>query len=311
MERGMIEASSGKTGDRSRPDTDRVVVRCRSRRGFGVLLGTMAACVILIVWGNDRQPADPTEVLSLRGRAESPALPGPTIRLGTLNIHGFKGRDGVRDPARTAAALRDLDIVALQEVHSGWDELAGDQALQLGERLGMASLYAPFERRWWTNSFGTGLLTRVVPTSLLRIPLPGHDRNRFRNAVLMRFDHHGTPVNVLAVHLDNHQDHDHQLRTVVQLFLSLQQPAILLGDMNTGADDPQLQALLAEPSVTGHIDESSSGRQPLCGVDWIILRGLHCVRHEVRDLGASDHPALCAEVGILPEALSPPAVARN
>ena len=80
----------------------------------------------------------------------------PTIRLGTFNIHGGTGIDGRRDLDRVAECLRDLDFVALNEVH-GWSALSGsDQAEELGRRLGMQWLFASANQQWYYREFGNG-----------------------------------------------------------------------------------------------------------------------------------------------------------
>ena len=80
-----------------------------------------------------------------------------TIRFGAFNIHGGKGIDGRRDMDRVAECLRDLDFVALNEVH-GWSALSGsDQAELLGRRLGMQWLFASANEQWFYREFGNGL----------------------------------------------------------------------------------------------------------------------------------------------------------
>jgi len=68
-----------------------------------------------------------------------------------------------------------------------------------------------------------------------RSPLPTTRLRGLRNIVLTHVDVGGRRVVVLVTHLDVKTDHDQQLALVADLFLSLQEPAILLGDLNTPA----------------------------------------------------------------------------
>ena len=82
---------------------------------------------------------------------------------------------------------------------------------------------------------------------------------------------------------------------MISLYLALSEPAILLGDLNSDAGDPQIRRLLATPGVTDAVGKILGPRdQPR--IDWIITRGLRCVDAGIRDSGASDHQAVWAEL---------------
>ena len=251
----------------------------------------------LVVWcGSDRVPADPTEPLFLSGNVQHESLPRRSIRVGTFNIHGGKGRDGHVDLDRTAACLADLDFAGLNEVHGNPFGFGRDQAAELGRKSGMAWLFAPTERRWWHNHFGNGLLTRVALTGFHRIPLPSTQSCKYRNAVLTGFWAGEQKVQVLVVHVDRVRDRVAQLQAVSDLFLSLDEPAILMGDLNTPADDPHLKRLLSVPGVSDAVGEGLDGNAPAERIDWIITRGFRCVRAEYLPTDASDHPVVRAEL---------------
>ena len=50
------------------------------------------------------------------------------------------------------------------------------------------------------------------------------------------------------------------------------QPAVLLGDLNSDADDPQIRRLLALPGVVDPVGQVL-GREAPRRIDWIFLRG--------------------------------------
>ncbi len=217
------------------------------------------------------------------------------LRVGTFNIHGGKGRDGRRDLERTARSLEGLDVVGLNEVRGDWFAWQPDQAAELGRTLKMDSAFAPSEQIGWFDRFGNGLLSRLELTSVQRIPLPGTQRKRFRNAVLTGIRWNGRVVRLLTVHVDSTCDRVRQLELVSDLFLSLAEPALLMGDLNTRSNDPTLQRLLATSGVVDVLSMAESiERQPESHIDWILARGLKAVHAEIRDAGASDHPVVRA-----------------
>ena len=90
---------------------------------------------------------------------------------------------------RVAECLKGLDFVALQEVHGPrpWQRL--DQAGELGQRLGLAWLFAPNTRDWYCLDSGNGLLSGLPVEFWQRIPLADYGGRGFRNAVLVGLQH--------------------------------------------------------------------------------------------------------------------------
>ncbi len=270
----------------------------KCRRCWALLAVTaLLAGLVWRVW----QPAalGPAAGVTLEGSAgRTPeAQSRRTLRVGTFNIHGCTGRDGRRDVDRVAECLKGLDFVALQEVHGPWPWQKLDQAGQLGERLGLAWLFAPNTRLWLCKDAGNGLLSAVPVEFWQRIPLAAHGGRGFRNAVLVGLKHGNRTIRALLTHISrsSEEERTEQLRTVIALFLSLREPALLLGDLNSNADDPQIRRLLATPGVTDAVGKVLGGKdRPR--IDWIISRGLRCLAAEIHDSNASDHAALRVEL---------------
>lgn len=223
------------------------------------------------------------------------------IRLGTFNIHGGKGLDNRRDLQRIAAEIADLDFVGLNEVEGPFGLEEQNQAEELAARLNLSWLFAPAERRWWHYDFGNGALTSLPITAWQRIPLPRAHGKGFRNLVLLRSEFGGRPLNLLVTHIDRSDDRERsaQLRFVADIFLSLAEPAVLMGDMNSDDQHPELRRLLDTPGVVDPLVAIHGDDFPR-HIDWIFLRGLTPRDAGLNEAGPSDHPAVWTEVELTP-----------
>lgn len=261
-----------------------------SRRSLHVAAGLLLAAAI-VAHGNDRRPADPARGGGLQG-AVRVRPPADRLRVASFNIHG--GRDGQdhRDLAKTAISLEGVQLAGLNEVRGGW---RGDQTRYLGQRLGLAWLYAPSERRWWCNHWGNALLSAAPVVRWERQPLTGTRGKGYRNLLLADVAHFGTTVHLLLTHVDTTHDRAAQLQTVVDTFLKLPEPALLLGDLNSDASDPQVQRLLAAPGVIDCLAETAQNYRRR-RIDWIVARGLEPRAAGIRDDLASDHPCVWADL---------------
>jgi len=245
--------------------------------------------------------AGPAAGTELNGAPATGPVSPRTIRVGLYNIHGAKGLDGRRDLGRIADLLEGLDFIGLNEVHQRWT--TGNQAEILGKTLGMQWLFTPTERCWSGEHFGSAILSRVPIDSWQRIPLASPRGDGYRNVVLVRIPHQHETLNVLVTHIDPRKDRESQLRAVLSLFLSLDEPAVLMGDLNTRADDPQIVELLKFPGVTDCVS-ACGAPNPKNRIDWIFTRGLRCVQAGLKETIASDHPRIWAELE-LPAAATP------
>jgi endonuclease/exonuclease/phosphatase family metal-dependent hydrolase len=258
-------------------------------------------CVALAVGsivgiGADRRPLGPAAGTSLHGSAATPA-PRGTFRIGTFNIHGGRDAAGRFDLDRTASCLHGLHVVGLNEVYGRFPWQAADQAELLGRKTGLAWLFAPNTSRWYRDDFGNGLLSSLPVRSWRREPLHCTQGKGFRNLIVAELEHEGATIHLIVTHLDRVRDRKAQLEVVIQKFLALPPPAILMGDLNTTADDPQLARLLATPGVVDCVADGLAGKAPK-RIDWIIARGLRAVSAGIEDEGASDHPLVWAEVEV-------------
>lgn len=264
---------------------------------------------------SQHRPTGPAEGVKIGGTAifiekesRDDPIPGEIsrniLRFGTFNLHGCKGEDGRVDIARTALCLKNLDFVALQEVHGSGFFGGEDQTALLGKQLKMAWLFAPAVRQWYSLESGNGFLTNLPVSFWQRIPLASHRDYSYRNAVLVGVKHQNEKgdekiVNILLTHINRRYDEDRQaqLRAVIALFLSLREPAVLLGDLNSTKIDPQIADLIKNPEVTDAVGQFL-GPKDKDRIDWIFCRGLKCLRAGIMENDASDHPMVFAEMSV-------------
>jgi len=267
-------------------------------RGFRWLL--VATSLSALVWAGYRRTPCGSEVGTAFSHAEGRSLVDVDIasfRAATFNIHGGEGRDGRLDLQRTAECFRGADLVALNEVYGRhfWED--ADQAEILGRETNLDWLFAPSEHRWGHDHFGNAALTSLAVQSWQRFPLPRNYGHSCRNLLLAAFSHRGRTVRVVITHLDRSHDRDRerQLQLASDLFLGLDEPAILMGDMNTMADEPAMKRLLAAPGVGDPLAEVMGQATPR-RIDWILTRGLETLDAGLIDTGASDHPCIWADL---------------
>lgn len=177
-----------------------------------------------------------------------------------------------------------------------------DQAEVLGRRLGMQWLFASANEKWYYQEFGNGFLTRLPVAYWERIPLPRQVDRSYRNMLLVAIEyraakHDPVPIRLLITHVNRRYDAERQaqLRVVIARFLALPEPAVLLGDLNSDANDPLIRGLLSTPGVCDAVGPKP-GPNRAERIDWIIARGLRPVDAGIRDNGASDHPLVWAEL---------------
>jgi endonuclease/exonuclease/phosphatase family metal-dependent hydrolase len=117
--------------------------------------------------------------------------------------------------------------------------------------------------------------------------------------VLVGLPYRGRTIHVLLTHITRGDDRDRQsqLQAVIAMFLALAEPSILVGDLNSDADDPQIRRLLETTGVADPVGETLGQKTPR-RIDWIFTRGLRCLDAGIRDDGASDHPLIWAELDL-------------
>lgn len=148
-----------------------------------------------------------------------------------------------------ANVIEEFDLVALQEADFG-SLRSGflNQTQYLAETAGFPYWsHQPNRRVAKVAASSNGLLTRLKPTEVLDYPLPG--RIRGRGVLWVRFGSGDQSLILLIAHLSlGPQARAHQLGYITEL-LEGYPNALLLGDLNTPIESPELRNLFARTSL--------------------------------------------------------------
>ncbi|MGN6106848.1 MAG: endonuclease/exonuclease/phosphatase family protein [Kofleriaceae bacterium] len=274
------------------------------------LLAGLAGCM------NRGLPADPSIESTFPKRAAAGSLPDQ-LRVVTFNVHGQPGsvvaRAIDRDPA-----LRDADLIVLEEIERAPDQPRCSGACELGKLRGFHAVYAPGHANSDGTTVGVAIVSRAPITSAQVIELPYYDVhfNRGRRVALAAtIEHAGTPITVYAVHLENRvtvRERRTQLIPVLIHAARQDTPVIMAGDFNTSpftwighvvpilttTQDDRLEELMrAHGFATPVADSGPTSRFFGMKLDAIYTRGLETVAFATSNADEiSDHLALWAEV---------------
>ena len=263
-----------------------------------LLIKLLLLAVILAgyLWFGTRRHAGPAfgEGINTDTGSVKQLAPDESFKIATFNIRRFKGTDEKIDMSRTLDVLGGLDFIGLNEVGGTTFFDKKSQAQILGEELSMPWLFTPAEHIWGHDNFGNAVLSKLPVKCWQRIPLASKGKLAMRSATLVKLIHPNGIINVIVTHVANERDNPEQFIAVSELFMSLDEPAILMGDFNHTIDVPSVQALLERPGVKTAVKAGYAveGRKL---IDWIFYRGLECLNSEVIPPLASDHPTVLAE----------------
>lgn len=222
-----------------------------------------------------------------------------TLVVATWNVHGTVGLDGRRSTERIVRMLSrlDADVIALQEFSAPRERLARLHR-ELEERLERRAIVrTTFDTP--RNGFGNVVLTRlpVLEESCLDL---GVGAREMRNAIELRLDWHGTPLQLFATHLGlSFAERSMQSERLARRIAAVDSPAILLGDLNEPRRRGSLAALEAHMAL-GASPATFPSPCPVLRLDRILvtapLRASRQVRRDVLARIASDHLPLVAIV---------------
>jgi endonuclease/exonuclease/phosphatase family metal-dependent hydrolase len=247
-------------------------------------------------------------------RPAAAALPGQ-LRVVTFNVHGEPG-DVVAGALRSDRALRDADLIMLEEVHR--DDRAGNWcsgACRIAQELGFYAVFAPGHDNG-RGSDGVAIVSRAPITSAQVIELPYfdvHTNSGRRVALAATINQGGRPITVYAVHLDNRLTPGDRRAQVTPVLLHAEQqrtPIIMAGDFNTSPftwishvvpilttlQDNQLEAVVRKHGLSTPVADSGPTSHYIgMKLDAIYTRGFETTRFATANAkDISDHLALWA-----------------
>jgi endonuclease/exonuclease/phosphatase family metal-dependent hydrolase len=224
---------------------------------------------------------------------------GGQLRAATYNVH--YGYDtgwhlSLEAQAETIEASG-ADVVALQEVDTGRPtSYMIDDALWLGQRLGMHSVYLPTVE----HLTGIALLSRYPVLDARSQLLPSHLEQT--GVIWASLDTGGAPVNAFAIWLGmTSAERERQLDAALPFLVAHPGPAVFGGDFNATPGTPvhaRIQdAGFEDPfSVVGlSAPPTSPSAGPYERIDYVWLRDLMAVDAQVPGSLASDHRPVVVE----------------
>ena len=193
------------------------------------------------------------------------------LKVMTYNVRHCAGMDLVLDYDRTAAVIaqHQPDIIALQEL----DSMTGrsEHRYQLGELANLIQYHPVFGAAidYDGGKYGVGILTREIPLSTKRIPLPGDEPRVLLVVELQDY--------VMAcTHLD--LEEESRLASVpfiIEEAQRWQKPFLLAGDWNDTPDSKLLQEMKEYFIILSDNEASYPADEPQECLDYIAIIKSH------------------------------------
>ena len=224
----------------------------------------------------------------------------PFLRVAAYNIRHGQGIDGVVDLERAADVLRalDADVITVQEIDRGTERTGGvDQALRLGELLGMEARFGDF-MPYQGGHYGMAVLSRLPIVASWNHRLPDGAEPRSALEVRVAFGPEATEVSVVGIHFyRTTEERLAQARSLVEA-MDEQGPGILIGDFNSRRGDPVMSFLEASWSIVAKDGPAFTfpADAPAREIDFALVRpvgAFQVVEHRgIEESVASDHRPL-------------------
>ena len=217
------------------------------------------------------------------------------LQIMSYNVRHCAGMDMVVDYDRTSAVIvqQQPDVIALQEL----DSMTGrsghhDQLSELASRTGYHQVFGAaidFDG----GQYGVGILSREMPLSTKRIPLPGEEPR-----VLLVVELEGYVI--ACTHLD--LDEAQRLASVpliVEEAQRWQKPFLLAGDWNDVPDSELLEAMTQYFTVLSGDEATYPSDEPTECIDYVAAfngRAEAIDSHVIDEPEVSDHRPLVVRV---------------
>ena len=218
------------------------------------------------------------------------------IQVMSYNVRHCAGMDLVVDYDRTSAVItqQQPDVVALQELDSM--TARSGQHDQLGELARRTQYYPVFGGAidFDGGKYGVGILSREIPKSTRRIPLPGEEPRVLLVVELQNYV-------IACTHLD--LDEEQRLASVpliVEEAQRWQKPFILAGDWNDIPDSELIKAMAQVFTIHSSDEATYPADEPTECIDYIASFNHQPAEalesHVVNEPAASDHRPIVARL---------------
>lgn len=219
------------------------------------------------------------------------------LQIMSYNVRHCAGMDMVVDYDRTAAVItqQQPDVIAIQEL----DSMTGrsghrDQLGELAIRTGYHQVFGAaidFDG----GQYGVGILTREMPLSTKRIPLPGEEPRVLLVAELEDFV-------IACTHLDLEEvQRLASVPLIVDEAQRWQKPFLLAGDWNDVPDSELLEVMTRHFTVLTGDEATYPADEPTECIDYIAVfngRAEAIESHVIDEPAASDHRPLVVRVRV-------------
>ncbi|GAB2567989.1 endonuclease/exonuclease/phosphatase family protein [Dyella jejuensis] len=213
------------------------------------------------------------------------------------------GRSKLDNLDRLAELLPQFDVIGLQEADAG-SLRSGflNQTRYLAETSGMPYWsHQPNRPVAQLSHTANGLISRLEPQAVIDYPLPS--RIPGRGALLARFGDDANGLAVMVAHLSlSAQARARQLAFIAEV-LQDHPHAVLMGDLNTDAQSPEMRHLFAHCSLQPPNQPvlTFPSWKPRRALDHILVSApLHVENVWTLPQAFSDHLAVAAEVQLRP-----------
>ncbi len=224
------------------------------------------------------------------------------FRIATYNIHRCVGRDGIENPRRIAAVLREInaDVIALQEVTSQ-PETAEDVLATLAAATGMEAVEGSTLTTAKTR-YGNALLSKLPISAIKRYDISVKGREP-RGVIQANLKLNDQTLFLWATHLGlGIRERYFQIEKLLKIVDEIKSDfAVLLGDFNEWLSWSRSLRAIGQRFPSRQSPSSFPAHRPLLKLDRIWVRPakrlttLHAHSTELSRV-ASDHLPLVADI---------------
>ncbi len=228
------------------------------------------------------------------------------MKVMTFNIqHGLDYKNNIIDLKLFSdfIAKSGADICGLNEVRGdGADDGYTDQTGIIGSNIGFYRYFGEAVKIDQVNPYGNAILSRYPFKSAETVLIPNDDMYHETRCVIKSiFEIDGKDICILICHMGLN---DHERQTAVEMIRRILDetdiPVILMGDFNAEPNEEILRPLFNRLNDTDKKSESSdhftfASYEPKKKIDYILYRGLKCVKSTVLKEIVSDHFPIIAE----------------